>query len=92
MKQINLEKYIRSDISKMDLYQTVPSFWDLEGDILKLNAGENPYGFSARVSKALGNFKFYNYYPDPEYKSLRQVLAKYAGVNKDRIMVFNGSD
>lgn len=76
----------------MEAYHTVASFWDLEEDFLKLNAGENPYGFSSKVNKALGSFKYYNYYPDPEYKSLRQVLAKYAGVNAEQVMVGTGSD
>ena len=66
MKQRNLEKFIRDDISKMDPYLSVPSLWDLEEGALKLNAGENPYGFSPKINKALGNFKYYNYYPDPE--------------------------
>lgn len=92
MKQINLEKFVRDDIAKMDSYRTVPSLWDLEGSFLKLDAGENPYGFSSRVGKALGNYKNYNYYPDPEYKSLRQALADYAGVKMEEIMVGTGSD
>ncbi len=92
MKQINMEKFVRSDISKMEEYQTVPSFWDLEGDFLKLNAGENLYGFSPKVSRSLSNFKYYNFYPDPEYKSLRQKLANYAGVKMEQLIVGNGSD
>lgn len=92
MKQLSLEKFIRDDISKMDSYRTVPSLWDLEGNFLKLNAGENPYGFSSKVNKALGNFKYYNYYPDPEYKSLRQALANYAGARMREVMVGTGSD
>lgn len=92
MKQLNLEKFIRDDISKMDPYRTVPSLWDLEGNFLKLNAGENPYGFSLKISKALGTFKYYNYYPDPEYKSLRRALANYAGVKMEEVMVGTGSD
>lgn len=92
MKQLSLKKFIRDDISKMDSYRTVPSLWELEGNFLKLNAGENPYGFSPKINKALGNFKYYNYYPDPEYKSLRQALANYAGVTMKKIMVGTGSD
>lgn len=92
MKQVNLEKFIRDDISQMNSYLTVPSLWDLEEGMLKLNAGENPYGFSYKVSKALGDFKYYNYYPDPEYKSLRKDIAKYAGVKMEEVMVGTGSD
>ncbi|HBQ50452.1 hypothetical protein A3B42_03040 [Candidatus Daviesbacteria bacterium RIFCSPLOWO2_01_FULL_38_10] len=92
MKPKKLEKFIREDVSKMDPYLSVPSLWDLEGDFLKLNAGENPYGFSPKISKALADFKYYNYYPDPEYKSLRQDLADYAGVKMKEITVGTGSD
>lgn len=92
MKKINLENFIRDDIAQKNPYVAVPSLWDLEGNFLKLNAGENPYGFSPKVNKALGNFKYYNYYPDPEYKSLRQALANYAGVTMQEVMVGAGSD
>lgn len=92
MKKVNLKNFIRDDIAIINPYVAVPSLWDLEEDFLKLNAGENPYGFSSKVNKALGNFKYYNYYPDPEYKSLRQALAEYAGVNMEQVMVGTGSD
>lgn len=92
MRQIDLEKFIRAEIFNMRPYITVPSFWDLGEDFTKLDIGENPYGFSPKISKALGAYRYYNYYPDPEYKNLRKILAKYADVEIDSVMVGNGSD
>lgn len=89
---MDVTKYIRSEILEMEEYKTVPSFWDLEEDFLKLDAGENPYGFSPKINKALADYEYFNYYPDPEYKELRKALANYAGVNMENIMVGSGSD
>lgn len=92
MKQIDLTKFIRSEIFKMKDYLTVPSFWDLGADFTKLDAGENPYGFSPKINKALANYRYFNYYPDPEYKDLRKSLADYAGVKFENLIVGSGSD
>ncbi len=89
---MNLTKFVRSEIFNMKEYITVPSFWDLGEDYIKLDAGENPYGFSPKINKALADYKYFNYYPDPEYKELRKALAKYAGVKTEELMVGSGSD
>lgn len=89
---MNLTKYIRPEILKMGGYATVLSRQDLGKNYLKLDAGENPYGFSPKINKALADYQYFNYYPDPEYKELRKVLAKYAGVGIENIMAGSGSD
>ena len=60
--------------------------------VIRLNGNENPYGPSPRVNEALGNFKFYNHYTDPEQRKLRSVLSKYLGAPEERIVAGNGSD
>ena len=60
--------------------------------VIKLNGNENPYGPSPKVAEALGNFKLYNLYPDPEQRRLRDALSGYLGVGPDRIVAGNGSD
>ena len=45
--------------------------------VIRLNGNENPYGPSPRVVEALGQFQFYNHYPDPDQRQLREVLSDY---------------
>lgn len=97
--KINLSQFIRSDIAQMENYIPVPSLWDLcekynqpEKDILKLDQGENPFGYSQKVLKALNKANLFNYYPDPEYKKLRRALALYTGLKMENIMVGAGAD
>ncbi|HHT9138911.1 MAG TPA: histidinol-phosphate transaminase [Candidatus Wunengus sp. YC60] len=99
MNKINVTDFIRRDITRMDEYIPVPSLWDLSikfnkrlDDVIKLDAGENQFGYGQSVSEALKNGKYLNYYPDPEYKELRRSIAKYVGVRLDNIMVGSGSD
>ena len=60
--------------------------------LVKLDAIENPYGPSPRVAQALARFDSYHRYPDPDQKAIRPLVAAYAGVAADQIMLFNGSD
>lgn len=99
MKIINLNATIRKDIAEMEEYIPVASVWDLADkfgknpdELIKLDAGENQMGFSPKVLKALSAQGLFNFYPDPEYKELRQALANYAKVSVENIMVGSGSD
>lgn len=99
MAKVNLSQFIRSDIAQMEKYIPVPSLWDIcekynqsEKDILKLDQGENPFGYSQKVLKALSKPNLFNYYPDPEYKKLRKALAFYTGLKMENIMVGAGAD
>ena len=60
--------------------------------VIRLNGNENPYGPSPRVVQALGRFKHYNHYPDPDQRRLREVLSDYLGVAPNQIVAGNGSD
>lgn len=60
--------------------------------VIKLDANENPYGPSPRVNQALAAFDRYHRYPDPEARSTAPLVAAYAGVAADRIVLGNGSD
>jgi histidinol-phosphate aminotransferase len=44
------------------------------------------------VQEALGAFDGYQYYPDPEQREVRQVVARYVGVEPEQIVLGNGSD
>ena len=89
---------IRKDIAAMSAYIPVASLWDLSKkfnqkpeEIIKLDAGENQAGYSPSVTEALRN-ELFNFYPDPEYKDLRQALSSYTSVPVAKIMVGSGSD
>lgn len=99
MDKLNLTNFIRKDIAGMEEYVPVPSLWDLSktfmerpNDVIKLDAGENQFGYSPAVDEVIKNSQQFNYYPDPEYKELRQAIAMYAETTVDNIIVGSGSD
>ena len=99
MKNMDLARFIRQDIAQMDEYNPVPSLWDLSKkfnqepiEVLKLDAGENQFGYSSMVVKALNVSNFFNFYPDPQYIELRKAIATYVGVGLENITVGSGSD
>jgi len=90
---------IRSDIADMEPYTPVVPFEVLSRrlgrrprDIVKLDANENPWGPSPKVTEALANQEYYSIYPDPGQQTLRDALAEYVGASAERIMVGHGSD
>jgi len=62
------------------------------GEIIKLDANENPYGPSPRVREALAQFDGFHLYPDPDQRELRAAIAEYADVDAGQLIVGNGSD
>ena len=60
--------------------------------VIRLNGNENPYGPSPKVVEALGKFKNYNHYPDPNQTKLREALSDYVGTPPEQIVAGNGSD
>ena len=64
------------------------------GNIIKLNTNENPYPPPPGVLEAVRNLEAaqYSLYPDPDAGALRQCLADYYGVEKERVFVGVGSD
>ena len=61
-------------------------------EIVKLDANENPYGPSPKAREALANAAFLNIYPDPDSTFLREALAKFTGVPKERLFPGAGAD
>lgn len=62
------------------------------GDIVKLDANENPYGPSPRVVEALARGRSYHIYPDPEQRKVRAALASYVGFDPAWLIAGAGSD
>jgi len=62
-----------------------------EEQIIRLNANENPYGPSPRVSAAVANVD-YSIYPDPAQRKVREAIAEFTSFPVDRLIVGAGSD
>ena len=58
--------------------------------LIRLDANENPFGPSPRVTQALADYPDYAFYPD--YRPLRQAVACYAGVTSEQVVLGNGAD
>jgi histidinol-phosphate aminotransferase len=63
-----------------------------ESEVVKLDGNENPYGPAPEVLEALGRFEYFEIYPDPQQRRLRQAVADYVGADPDQIILGNGSD
>ena len=94
-----IEKFIRPDLVTFGGYSASTSPDTLKGkievpveSIIKLDANENPYGCSPRVSQALAAYPSFNIYPDDGQTSLRKLLEGYAGVDARHIMAGGGSN
>lgn len=90
---------LQPHIRRLEMYQGVDPMEVLAqkagippDKVIRLNGNENPYGPSPRVAEALGNYKLYNLYPDPEQRQLREALSEYLGVEPECIVAGNGSD
>jgi histidinol-phosphate aminotransferase len=96
---LNFESFIRPDIAAMKPYTPILPFEVLSRKlgrapeaIVKLDANENPYGPSPKAREALAKAAFLNIYPDPDNTSLREALAKFTGLPKERLFAGAGAD
>ena len=94
-----IERFIRSDLVTFGGYSTGKSPETLEGkvevpveNIIKLDANENPYGCSPRVSRALTTCTNFNIYPDNGQTRLRKLLEGYTSVNAEHIVAGSASN
>lgn len=62
------------------------------GDLVKLDANENPYGPVQAVTEALARYPHYHIYPDPQQEALREALAAQMGVDKAGVVAGQGAD
>ncbi len=83
----NVDTLIRANFANLKPYTPILPFEVLSqqlgrnpGDIVKLDANENPYGPSPRVAEVLAEAAYLHIYPDPESRELRDGLAEYTGV------------
>ncbi len=90
---------VRPDVRGMDPYAAIVPFEVLSrrlgrspGEIIKLDANENPYGPSPLVRERLARFPYYHIYPDPQQEQLRDALSHYVDVPAESIFVGHGAD
>jgi histidinol-phosphate aminotransferase len=94
----DIERFIRSDLVGFDGYSARVSPETLEGElevpagnVIKLDANENPYGCSPRVNRALKAYSDLNIYPDATQAELRRLLKGYTGISAECIVAGSGS-
>jgi len=86
-----IKEYLREDLRDIVPYQT-------ENHIctLKLDANESPYPIPleirAQLASELLNENYYHHYPNLNSDRLREVLADINKLDKDNILIGNGSD
>lgn len=90
---------VRPEIAGLEEYTPIQPFEVLSrrlgipaGDIIKLDANENPYGPAPAVLEALAEYGHYHIYPDPEQGELREALSGYVGVPAANILPSHGAD
>ncbi|MFC1933199.1 histidinol-phosphate transaminase [Chloroflexota bacterium] len=98
-ENMGIEKLIRPDLVTFGGYTPHTSPETLKGkvevpieNIIKLDANENPYGCSPRVSQALATYPSLNIYPDDGQTKLRKSLEGYTGVDAKYIVAGGGSN
>lgn len=91
--------FVRPDIAAMEPYTPILPVEVLSqklkrapDQIVKLDANENPYGPSPRVRDALAQALFLHIYPDPDATALREALAEFTGMPRERLLVGAGAD
>jgi histidinol-phosphate aminotransferase len=60
--------------------------------LIKLNSNESPYGPVPSATRALGDCKYYNNYPDSDATDLRTALSDYTGLEGSHIVLSHGSN
>lgn len=87
-----MSKYWNDTVKNLEPY--VPGEQPKDMKYIKLNTNESPYPPSPKVLEAIseGNNGTLRLYPDPNTDNLRDVVAKYYGIDKDEVFVGNGSD
>lgn len=95
---MDIKKLVRSSLQTFQPYKPSPTLRQIseeigveEGEIRKLDSGENPYVERLQDKTLFKDVSFYTY-PDPVCTELRKKIGRYVGISPDWIMCGNGSD
>src|SRR5581483_9936832 len=86
----DLKLFIRGEIRSLVAYEM-----ENESARIKLDSNENPYDLPMEVKEDIfgaARFKPFNRYPDPEAKTLREMIAGSLNVPLESVLLGNGSD
>ncbi len=77
-----------------DIEPYVPGEQSKEINIVKINANENPYPPSPKVTEAIRNFESskLRFYPDANAFTFKKAMAEYFNTDAENIFIGNGSD
>ncbi|MFQ5975858.1 MAG: histidinol-phosphate transaminase [Candidatus Hydrothermarchaeales archaeon] len=95
-----LERFLKEEVKGIPPYvpgrskEDIAREYSLEEDrIIKLASNENPLGPSPKaIEEAKKSLEKISIYPDPLADELREVISDYIGLDKDMVIVGNGSD
>ncbi len=97
-KSTGIERLVKSNLVSFDGYSAREAPETLGGElgvpagqVIKLDANENPYGCSPRVNRALASYGDLNVYPDAAQTELRNLLEGYIGIGAEHIVAGSGS-
>ena len=96
--QLDVERLIGERVRSLNEYfpeplsELAPRLGLPEGQIIKLDANENPYGPTRHTLNVLMGYSEYHRYPDALSRRLRQAIGRYIDVDAALIVVGNGSD
>lgn len=87
-----MSRFLKKQYESLEPY--TPGEQPKTAKLIKLNTNENPYGPGPTVRKVIDEAQVSKLmlYPDPEAAQLVEVIAEYYGLEKDQVMVGNGSD
>ncbi len=82
-----LQEYAPEPLEEVALRLNLPV-----GQMIKLDANENPYGPTRHTLNVLNGYSNYHHYPDAVSRRLRQAIGHYINMDPAQIIVGNGSD
>jgi histidinol-phosphate aminotransferase len=93
-----IERLVKSNLVSFNGYSARESPETLEGElevpvgqVIKLDANENPYGCSPKVNQALASYSDLSVYPDAAQTEFRKLLEGYIGIGAEHIVAGSGS-
>ncbi|MCQ4638409.1 histidinol-phosphate transaminase [Anaerovorax odorimutans] len=87
-----MSKFLREQYQNLEPY--TPGEQPKTDNLIKLNTNENPYGPGPRTKAAISGEQVSKLmlYPDPEASELVEAISQYYELEKEQVMVGNGSD
>ncbi len=99
MRRMDVEALLAPHVRAMEPYSPIVPLDVLSARlgvpadrIVKLDANENPYGFSPKALATIAASRDLHIYPDPDQTALRAAISAYIGVPTEHILCGAGAD